>query len=46
MNVVLNISGLTKNFGGLIAVDHLSMSVGEGQIVGLIGPNGAQDHGL
>ena len=41
MNVLLNISGLTKNFGGLVAVDHLSMSVGEGQIVGLIGPNGA-----
>jgi branched-chain amino acid transport system ATP-binding protein len=41
VNVLLDISGLTKNFGGLIAVDHLSMSVGEGQIVGLIGPNGA-----
>jgi branched-chain amino acid transport system ATP-binding protein len=39
--VLLDIRGLTKNFGGLVAVDHFSMSVGEGQIVGLIGPNGA-----
>lgn len=39
--MLLEICGLTKNFGGLIAVDQFSMSVGEGQIVGLIGPNGA-----
>lgn len=39
--MLLEIRGLTKNFGGLIAVDQFSMSVGEGQIVGLIGPNGA-----
>jgi branched-chain amino acid transport system ATP-binding protein len=39
--LLLEIRGLTKNFGGLIAVDQFSMSVGEGQIVGLIGPNGA-----
>ncbi len=39
--VLLEIRGLTRNFGGLIAVDQFSMSVGEGQIVGLIGPNGA-----
>lgn len=39
--MLLEIRGLTKNFGGLVAVSHFSMSVGEGQIVGLIGPNGA-----
>ena len=39
--MLLEIRGLTKNFGGLIAVNQFSMSVGEGQIIGLIGPNGA-----
>ena len=39
--MLLELSELTKHFGGLVAVDGLSMSVGEGQIVGLIGPNGA-----
>ena len=39
--MLLEICGLTKNFGGLVAVNQFSMSVGEGQIVGLIGPNGA-----
>jgi branched-chain amino acid transport system ATP-binding protein len=39
--MLLEIRGLTKNFGGLIAVNQFSMSVGEDQIIGLIGPNGA-----
>jgi branched-chain amino acid transport system ATP-binding protein len=39
--VLLDIHGLTKNFGGLVAVNQFSMSVGKGEIVGLIGPNGA-----
>lgn len=39
--MLLEIHGLTKNFGGLVAVNQFSMGVGEGQIVGLIGPNGA-----
>jgi branched-chain amino acid transport system ATP-binding protein len=39
--VLLEVHGLTKNFGGLIAVDKFGMRVDEGQIVGLIGPNGA-----
>ena len=37
----LDISGLSKNFGGLQAVNELSFSVDKGQIVGLIGPNGS-----
>jgi branched-chain amino acid transport system ATP-binding protein len=37
----LQISGLTKNFGGLTAVNHFDMYVNKGKIVGLIGPNGA-----
>lgn len=38
---MLNISNLTKSFGGLTAVNNVSFSVAEGEIVGLIGPNGA-----
>ncbi|MCL0044430.1 ABC transporter ATP-binding protein [Dehalococcoidia bacterium] len=36
----LRISDLTKDFGGLRAVDHISFQVEEGEFVGLIGPNG------
>jgi ABC-2 type transport system ATP-binding protein len=32
---------LTKKFGGLAAVDALTLSVGEGEIFGLVGPDGA-----
>jgi branched-chain amino acid transport system ATP-binding protein len=38
---LLEIKQLTKNFGGLMANDHIDLSVQEGEIVGLIGPNGA-----
>jgi branched-chain amino acid transport system ATP-binding protein len=37
----LQISGLTKSFGGIIALDDVSFEVRPGEIVGLIGPNGA-----
>lgn len=36
----LQISNLTKDFGGLRAVDDISFHVDEGEFVGLIGPNG------
>jgi len=32
---------LTRRFGDLVAVDHLSIAVGAGEMFGLIGPNGA-----
>jgi branched-chain amino acid transport system ATP-binding protein len=38
---VLDIQKVTLAFGGLVAVDHFSMSLNEGELVGLIGPNGA-----
>jgi branched-chain amino acid transport system ATP-binding protein len=41
MSALLEVSGLTKRFGGLTAVDGLSFAVEPGSIVGLIGPNGA-----
>jgi ABC-type branched-subunit amino acid transport system ATPase component len=37
----LQISGLTKHFGGVYAVDHCSFEAPKGQVTGLIGPNGA-----
>jgi len=38
---MLEVKGLTKYFGGLSAVNSLDMTVKQGQIVGLIGPNGS-----
>lgn len=37
----LKIEGLTKRFGGLVALDKCTITVQEGTITGLIGPNGA-----
>jgi len=38
---VLELDGLTRRFADLVAVDHLSLSVGEGEMFALLGPNGA-----
>jgi len=38
---ILRIDGLVKRFGGLLATDHVSLTVEEGEIHALIGPNGA-----
>jgi ABC-type branched-subunit amino acid transport system ATPase component len=37
---VLKVTDLTKDFGGLRAIDNVSFEVGKGEFVGLIGPNG------
>jgi len=38
---ILEVKNLTKSFGGLKAVDNVSFHVEEGEIFGLIGPNGS-----
>jgi branched-chain amino acid transport system ATP-binding protein len=37
----LTVKGLTKNFGGLVAVRNLDFELKRGEILGLIGPNGS-----
>ena len=41
MTALLELVSVSKRFGGLQAVDNLSLTVNEGEILGLIGPNGA-----
>ena len=39
--VALEVKGLTKVFGQLVAVDHVSFQVNQGELLGFLGPNGA-----
>jgi len=39
--MILNVENLTKNFGGLVAVDRVTFDVRDNEILGIIGPNGA-----
>jgi branched-chain amino acid transport system ATP-binding protein len=41
MTALLEVQGLTKRFGGLVAVNDISFSIEVGEILGLIGPNGS-----
>ncbi len=38
---MLQVENMTKEFGGLRAIDNLSLTIDQGMILGLIGPNGA-----
>ncbi|MEW6563083.1 MAG: ABC transporter ATP-binding protein [Pseudomonadota bacterium] len=40
-NVLLELSGVGKRFGGLAALSEVSLHIAQGEIYGLIGPNGA-----
>ena len=40
-NINLALNRITKRFGGNQAVDHVSFSVTEPELIGMIGPNGA-----
>ena len=40
-NTAINTESLTKRYGSIIAVDHLTMTVPEGIVFGFLGPNGA-----
>lgn len=40
MNII-QIENLVKRYGDLLAVDHLNLKIGEGEIFGLLGPNGS-----
>ena len=39
--VVIRIKDLTREFGSLVAVDHLNLEIDRGEIFGLVGPDGA-----
>jgi len=41
MSALLELERVTKRFGGLTALDGVSLRVGAGEIVGIIGPNGS-----
>ena len=41
METVIEVKGLTRKFGYLVAVDHVEFGVYQGEIFGFLGPNGA-----
>ena len=39
--IALSVSDISKRFGGLVAVDHVSFELAQNEVLGLIGPNGS-----
>ena len=39
--MLVHIENLVKRYGDLLALDHLSLDIEEGEIFGLLGPNGS-----
>jgi ABC-2 type transport system ATP-binding protein len=40
-DVVIHADGLSKRYGSTVAVDHVNLTIGGGEIVGILGPNGS-----
>ena len=38
---MIHIENLVKRYGNLVALDHLNLDIEEGEIFGLLGPNGS-----
>lgn len=38
---LLKLENITKRFGGLVAVDKVSLEINEGELIGIVGPNGS-----
>src|SRR5690606_7096305 len=41
MTSVIETRGLTKRYGRFVAVDHIDLEIGKGEVFGLLGPNGS-----
>src|SRR4029077_12946841 len=41
MSAIIKLSGVSKRFGALLAIDNLSMHLNDGEALGVIGPNGS-----
>ena len=39
---IVQIENLVKRYGNLVALDHLNLSISEGEVFGLLGPNGSR----
>ena len=40
-STIVSVDNLVKRYGSLTAVDHLTLNIGEGEVFGLLGPNGS-----
>lgn len=40
MTDIVRVEGLVKRYGQTLALDHLDLAVAQGEIFGLLGPNG------